>query len=157
MDFQGHGELVPVGGGDPIPLPRTPLVLGRRESCDICLRFPNVSGRHCELSFKGGFWVLKDLDSTNGVKVNGERVQQKVLRPGDTIKIAKREFTINYTPSDRLSTLEDDIEDLLAEEEEIMGQSLLEKAGLERPDPNRKRPTKPGQRFFDEDEDDEDD
>ena len=75
MDVSGMGELVPIGGGDPIPLVRSPMVMGRRESCDIYLPFPNISGRHCELHFKNGFWLVRDLNSTNGMKVNGEKVQ----------------------------------------------------------------------------------
>src|SRR6266446_5840020 len=70
MSSGPNGELVPVGGGDSIPLIRETLTLGRRESCDICLRVPNVSGLHCELSFRDGVWWLRDLGSTNGVKVN---------------------------------------------------------------------------------------
>ena len=42
----------PVGGGDPIPLKRGVLTIGRRESCDISLKFPNISGLHCELAYK---------------------------------------------------------------------------------------------------------
>jgi adenylate cyclase len=42
-----YGELVPVGGGDNIPLLKPNLIVGRRESCDIVLRFANVSGQHC--------------------------------------------------------------------------------------------------------------
>ena len=49
-----NGELIPIGGGDSIPLTRSPLVLGRRESCDISLQFPNISGAHCELPYKEG-------------------------------------------------------------------------------------------------------
>src|SRR5947207_2026901 len=94
MSFSDNGMLVPVGGGDSIRLIRNQLTLGRRESCDICLRFPNVSGVHCELTYQDGYWALKDLGSTNGVKVNGTRVQKKVLHPGDVITIAKRSFTI---------------------------------------------------------------
>ena len=128
-------ELVPVGGGDPIPLLKSPLVLGRRESCDICLRFPNVSGRHCELFLENGIWYIKDLGSTNGTKVNGQNVQQKLLRPGDEIIIAKRRYKIQYTlPTGRFVV-----------EEEDLGQSLLEKAGLQRP----QRPRNP---LDDEDE-----
>ena len=93
-----NGELVPVGGGDAIPLIREVLTVGRRESCDICLRFPNVSGLHCELSFRDGCWHVRDLGSTNGVKVNGVRVQKKVLQPKDEITVAKRRYTIHYTP-----------------------------------------------------------
>ena len=48
------GELVPVGGGDSIPLIRNVMSIGRRESCDICLQFPNISALHCELAFRDG-------------------------------------------------------------------------------------------------------
>ena len=102
MIFKPNGQLVPDGGGDNIPLLREKLTLGRRESCDICLRFPNVSGLHCELSFDDGFWWIKDLSSTNGVKVQGIRVQEKLLHPRDEITIGKRKYTIEYElPADR--------------------------------------------------------
>jgi adenylate cyclase len=134
-----YGELVPQGGGDTIPLVRETLVLGRRESCDVCLRFPNVSGRHCELSFKDGFWTVRDLDSTNGIKVNGTKVGKKLLHPGDTITIAKRTFTIQYrAPTDRIAPLSED------DEEALLDQTLLEKAGLEKP--RRHDPLPPGKR-----------
>src|SRR3954467_15621270 len=71
MQAKPNGELVPLGGGDNIPLLREHLTMGRRESCDICMRFPSVSGVHCELRFKEGYWYIKDLNSTNGIKVNG--------------------------------------------------------------------------------------
>ena len=59
-----YGELQPVGGGDPIPLLKPSLVVGRRESSDIVLRFPNVSGTHCELSLVDGDWFVKDPAAT---------------------------------------------------------------------------------------------
>src|SRR5262249_3113439 len=71
MSFAANGELVPLGGGDSIPLQREALVIGRRESCDIRMPFPNISGQHCELNFKDGYWTVRDLNSTNGIKVNG--------------------------------------------------------------------------------------
>ncbi len=126
MSFEVHGELIPVGGGDAIPLIRDKLTLGRRESCDICLRFPNVSGIHCELTFRDGYWLIKDLNSTNGLKINGMRVQQKLLHPGDEITIAKRKFTLSYNMPAGKRALEEI-------EEDIMSQSLLERAGLEKP------------------------
>jgi adenylate cyclase len=138
MARQVNGELVPVGGGDTIPLIRERLTVGRRESCDIRLQLPNVSGLHCELSFRKGFWWIRDLGSTNGVKVNGMRVLEKLLHPDDTITIAKRHYTIDYTPPVGQRALEE----ILEEEEDIMGQSLLEKAGLVRPRRDDKK--KPG-------------
>src|SRR5262245_39639017 len=129
MNAPLNGELVPIGGGDPIPLVRDKLVCGRRESCDIVLRFPNVSGQHCELYFHDGLWHLKDLNSTNGTKVNGQTVTQKVLRPGDEIMIAKRRYTIQYAlPAGQRGFAD-------FREEEDIGLSLLEKAGLQRGKP----------------------
>jgi adenylate cyclase len=122
------GELVPVGGGDPIPLRRGVLTIGRRDSCDISLKFPNVSGLHCELAYKdAGFWQVRDLGSTNGIKVNGERVLNRPLRPGDEIAIAKRKYKIQYNLT---SPAEAALEAVLSEDENVFSQSLLEKAGL---------------------------
>ena len=45
--------------------------LGRSRDCEIVLADPNVSRRHAELRPAGGTWVVEDLGSTNGVKVNG--------------------------------------------------------------------------------------
>lgn len=93
-----YGELVLRGGGEPIPLAHRHLTVGRRETCDICLRFPNISARHCELDFMDGYWHVRDLNSTNGVKVNGVKVLETVVRPGDTISVGRKEFTIEYLP-----------------------------------------------------------
>jgi len=124
------GELVPIGGGDPIPLKRGVLSIGRRESCDISLKFPNISGLHCELAYKdAGYWQLRDLGSTNGIKVNGERVLNRPLRPGDEIAIAKRKYKIQYnlTPAGEAA-----LEAVLSADEDVFSQTLLEKAGLAR-------------------------
>lgn len=137
MAFEGNGELIPVGGGDPIPLIRPVLVIGRRETCDIPLKFHNISSRHAELTFQDGYWHIRDLGSTNGIRVNGARVMQKPLRPGDQITIGKRPFVIEYTPTAGRRALEEMIED------DVMSLPLLEKAGLirpKRPESNRPKP-----------------
>lgn len=140
MSFEVHGELQPIGGGDAIPLIREVLTIGRRESCDICLRFPNISGIHAQLMFRNGYWYIRDMNSTNGVKVQGMRVQEKLLHPRDEITIGKRKYVIDYElPADRRALDE-------VVEEDIMSQSLLEKAGLERPKPPRSS-RKPGDSF----------
>ena len=128
MSLEINGQLVPAGGGDPIPLIRDQLVIGRRESCDIPMRYANVSGQHCKLHYYNGYWYIQDLGSTNGVKVNGTRIhtQRKLLHPGDEISIAKRKFYIQYAQIAGRNALEE-------EDEDIMGQPLLEKAGLAKP------------------------
>lgn len=134
-----NGELVPVGGGDNIPLIRPVLTLGRRKSCDIYLPFPNISGSHCELTFREGYWYVRDLGSTNGVKVNGNRVVEKMIRDTDEIGIGKRSFTIHYEMPSTNNKLQEEDEAI----EDVMSQSLLEKAGLAKTRPSRPRPTKP--------------
>jgi adenylate cyclase len=104
------------------------MTIGRRESCDISLKFQNVSGMHAELAFKNGVWYVRDLGSTNGVKVNGERTLRRPLRPGDEVAIANHRYTIQYQLAAGSS-----LEDVFAEEEDVFGQSLMEKAGLEKP------------------------
>jgi adenylate cyclase len=132
MNQEVHGELQPIGGGDAIPLIREMLTIGRRESCDICMRFPNISGIHAQLQFRGGYWYIRDMNSTNGVKVNGVRIQEKLLHPRDEVIIGKRKYTILYEPPNR-SNLDE------VAEEDVMSQSLLEKAGLERRKPDRSK------------------
>lgn len=127
MSFEGKGELIPLGGGDNIPLRRSPLTFGRRESCDVRLHFPNVSGKHCEFLFKEGFWIVFDLGSTNGIKVNDDKViGRKIVRPGDIITIGKRRFRISYQAAASSANLEE----YMAELGPTMEVPLLEKAGL---------------------------
>lgn len=131
MSFQPNGELVPLGGGDNIPLCREKLTFGRRESNDVPMPIPNVSQVHCELSFLDGYWYIRDLGSTNGTKVNGYRIvanQKKLVRTGDKIGIAKQGYTIVYQHPAGQRALDE-----ILEEEDVMSQSLLEKAGLENP------------------------
>jgi adenylate cyclase len=126
MKNKVHGELQPVGGGDPIPLIREVLTIGRRDSCDIKMPFPNISGLHAQLSYRNGYWYIRDMNSTNGVKVNGTRVQEKLLHPSDELSIGKRRYTIQYELPSNQNALEEDLE------EDILSQSLLERAGLEK-------------------------
>jgi hypothetical protein len=125
-----YGELIPVGGGDPIPLLKKSLLVGRRESCDIVLRFSNVSAHHCQLTLTGGYWYVRDLNSRNGIKVNGIRTSEKRIDPGDTLSIAKHRYEMHYSPME-LGAFGPPPPDVM--EGEIFGKSLLERAGLERP------------------------
>lgn len=115
------GQLIPVGGGDPIPLLKPTLMVGRRPSCDICLDYSNVSSHHCRLEYVNGYWRATD-SSRNGTKINGDRIDEKFLQPGDTIAFAKHIFEIQYTPDpDGVPPVE---------EVDPFAMSLLEKAGL---------------------------
>jgi pSer/pThr/pTyr-binding forkhead associated (FHA) protein len=63
-------------------------VLGRSREADIQVDDPNISRKHAELRPSGASWTVRDLGSTNGVKVNGRRIQgAQSLRTGDTITL----------------------------------------------------------------------
>ena len=125
------GQLIPLGGGDIIPLKKEQLLVGRRESCDIVLRFANVSAHHCQLTLDSGYWYARDLGSRNGIKVNNVRAQEKRLDPGDELAIAKHRYEVRYSPTD-LGAVGPPPSDNLSKE--IMGESLLSRAGLASPD-----------------------
>ncbi len=116
------GRLVPCGGGDPIPLLREDLLIGRRSNCDLQLKFTNVSSEHCRLFLEGGYWFIEDLHSRNGVRVEGVRVQKQALPPSAIISIANHRYSIEYTP----------LGPEPLPEENPFAQSLLEKAGLQK-------------------------
>jgi hypothetical protein len=64
------------------------VVLGRSRECDVVLEDENVSRRHAEVRPSGGSWIVRDLGSTNGVKVNGRRIDgPQSLHAGDRIRL----------------------------------------------------------------------
>jgi len=127
-----YGMLMPVGGGDPIPLLKTELVLGRRPKCDIRLDFENVSGKHAVLALHNGLWTVRDLGSTNGTSVNGNRLTSThTVMPEDEVRFADHLYTIDYEPSGPEALLTDHNQ-LLDEGvfSERKRHSLMELAGL---------------------------
>lgn len=64
------------------------VTLGRSRQCDVVLDDPNVSRQHAEIRPRGGSWVLTDLGSTNGSRINGRPVERpEVVRAGDEIEL----------------------------------------------------------------------
>jgi hypothetical protein len=76
-----------ISDGKRFVIDRPRAVIGRSQRCDYVLEDPNVSRRHFELALRGADWYLTDLDSTNGVSVNGQRVKTSRLQPGDEIVV----------------------------------------------------------------------
>jgi hypothetical protein len=67
-------------------------VIGRSKDCDVQIVDANVSRRHAELRQEGAAYWLVDLDSTNGIVVNGRRLKRAKLESGDTITIGSTEI-----------------------------------------------------------------
>ena len=66
---------------------RDDMLVGRHHDCDVVLGDLSVSRRHARLTFRDGNWVVRDLDSTNGTRINGQPVIRCRLRPGDVLTL----------------------------------------------------------------------
>ena len=93
-------QLVPINGGEPITIDKDITVVGRQsEHCDIVLTRKSVSKIHCVIAKTDGLLFVRDLDSTNGTKVNGQRIVRGALLPGDQLAFAGEKFKVHMGPS----------------------------------------------------------
>ncbi len=69
------------------------ILLGRSRECDIQVEDPNVSRRHAELRQEGASYWIVDLESTNGIEVNGHRVKRAQLDSGDSFTVGSTDVT----------------------------------------------------------------
>jgi hypothetical protein len=68
--------------------------IGRSRDCDIVVQDPNVSRHHATVKPRGGSWIVEDMGSTNGVVVNGRRIDHpRVLSAGDEIELGTATLT----------------------------------------------------------------
>jgi len=139
------GVMKPMGGGDDIPLLKPEIVVGRRPSCDICLDFTNVSGKHCMLRFVNNVWHVRDLGSTNGTSINGLQLSSEhSLMPDDELGIGTHYFAIEYEPGGPETVLHK--HEVLEEDgtDSRQRHSLMELAGIDTDDNKpRHRPGRP--------------
>jgi pSer/pThr/pTyr-binding forkhead associated (FHA) protein len=77
-----------------LPLIGERLVVGRRPDCDVRIPTLDVSRQHCELLVADDSVKVKDLNSSNGTFVNGKRVTEVELNPGDRLQIGPVSFTV---------------------------------------------------------------
>ena len=126
-----YGELIPLGGGDPIPLLKKQLLVGRRESCDIVLRFANVSAHHCQLIDRQRLLVrprpAKPQRHQGQRRARSTR-SDEADRPGRHAGVAKHKYRVEYDPAE-LGAVGPPPADNLSQE--IMSESLLARAGLD--------------------------
>ena len=85
--------------GPDITLDRAMVMVGRHPQCDARLDSLWVSRRHSIFTEDGGEVVVRDLGSTNGIRINGQRVERGRLRPGDEISIAHIRYRLEGAPA----------------------------------------------------------
>lgn len=94
-------HLLSLADGPSILIDKPILLFGRHEECDVQLNSKKVSRRHCVLAQVSEYLVIRDLGSTNGVKINGTRVVEGKLRPGDELQIGNFKYQVCGDPLGR--------------------------------------------------------
>jgi tetratricopeptide (TPR) repeat protein len=78
-----------VENGESYPITTFPFVIGRGTECDLVLQGKGISRKHAEIIFQSGRFVVNDLESLNGLKVNGYKVARVILEESDQIKLGE--------------------------------------------------------------------
>lgn len=91
--------LQPLDGGPPVELKKDLTLVGRDDNCDLRIDHKSVSKLHCVLVKTEGLVMLRDLGSTNGTRVNGQRVRRAALLPNDQLAIANFKYSVKFGPS----------------------------------------------------------
>ena len=94
-------HLLSLTDGPSVQIDKPILLFGRHEECDVQLNSKKVSRRHCVLAQVGDVLIVRDLGSTNGVRINGERVAEGKLRPGDELQIGNFKYQVCGDPLGR--------------------------------------------------------
>jgi len=92
------GAFFMVEGSRHFPLDRPLINIGRRLDNQLVLEDPHISRRHAQLRARGYRYVLYDLNSTAGTRVNGKQVQEWVLRPGDVVTLGTVQLIYGEDP-----------------------------------------------------------
>jgi pSer/pThr/pTyr-binding forkhead associated (FHA) protein len=87
-------RFVAIDEGPDITLDRAVVVVGRHPNCDTRLKSLRVSRHHCCMTRDHDQVVVRDLGSTNGIRINGLRVETGRLRPGDELSIAHYRYRL---------------------------------------------------------------
>src|SRR5262249_28148400 len=89
-------QMVALTEGPNILLDKPILLFGRHPECDIQIDSRKISRRHCCIAQVGEYLVVRDLGSTNGIRINGVRVMEGRLRAGDELTIGSHRYQIRW-------------------------------------------------------------
>lgn len=76
------------------------ITIGRKEDNTIPVENPTVSGHHCEVFFEDGYYLVRDLGSTNGTRINHRDIGDGKLRPKDIVQVGSVEFMFDAAPGE---------------------------------------------------------
>src|SRR5947208_12225243 len=93
-----RAQLIPADGGPAIELVKDLSIVGRKEGCDVRVDHKSVSKQHCVIVKTDGLLLVRDLGSTNGTRVNGQRVRRAALLPNDQVSFASIRYKVFLGP-----------------------------------------------------------
>src|ERR1700722_14172137 len=95
-----RAQLLPLDGSPAIEILKDLTLVGRKEDVDLRLDHKSVSKLHCVIVKTDGLLLVRDLGSTNGTRVNGQRVRRAALLPNDQLNIASYRFRVYLGPGE---------------------------------------------------------
>ena len=105
-----RARLIPNSDGEQIELDKPVLLFGRSPNCDVQLSSRKISRLHCCLCVQENGLYVRDLDSTNGVRVNGDKVSASEIGPGDELIIGDLPFRVVLESGAALPSEDDAVE-----------------------------------------------
>lgn len=91
-----RAQLMPIDEGNPLEITKDMTLIGRGEMCDLRIDHKSVSKMHCVIVRTDGLLLLRDLGSTNGTRVNGQRVRRAALLPNDMLSVAGLKYKVLF-------------------------------------------------------------
>src|SRR5205823_7510557 len=88
-------QLLSLTDGPSLLLDKPILLVGRHEECDVQLNSRKISRKHCCIAQVHDYLIVRDLGSTNGVRINGVRVKEGMLRTGDELTIGNFRYQVH--------------------------------------------------------------
>lgn len=89
-----QATLIPIDGSPVVELLKDMTLVGRTDECDLQIDHKSVSKMHCVLVKTEGLILVRDLGSTNGTRVNGQRIRRAALLPDDSLAIANFKYQV---------------------------------------------------------------
>src|SRR5438046_5174854 len=89
-------QMVALTEGPNILLDKPILLFGRNPECDIQIDSRKISRRHCCIAQVNDYLVVRDLGSTNGIRINGVRMLEGRLRGGDELTIGSHRYKVSW-------------------------------------------------------------
>jgi len=134
-------QLIPQDGGQPITIDRDLTLVGRnRHICDLHLNHISVSKIHCLIVKTDGLLFIRDLGSSNGTRVNGQKVSRGALLPGDQLAFANLKYKVYLGPD---KPVRRDQTEVIQVPKNLVKKKRLADSGAARPAPRPPMKPKP--------------